>query len=136
MKPESEVQNEQRLEIAKLGGKAYRNNSGAYDPVHPPSPGTRWGIGNDSHKINKVRKSSDLICILPVVITPAMVGHTLGVFMADEVKREGWHYTNSPEEVAQQSFLDIINSTGGIGFFSQSVLDFKNAIHAFYARFK
>ena len=136
MKLESEVQNQQRLEIAKLNGKAYRNNSGAYDERYPPSPGTRWGIGNDSTKINKVRKSSDLICVLPVKITPAMVGHTIGVFLAVEVKREGWNYTGTPEERAQQNFLDIINSTGGIGFFSQSVLDFKNAIHAFYARFK
>jgi len=136
MKPESEIQNEQRLEFAKLGAKAFRNNSGAYDPRYPPSPGTRWGLGNDSTKINKVRKSSDLICVLPVVVTQAMVGHTLGVIVVDECKKEGWHYTGTPEEVAQKNFIDIIVLSGGIGFFAQSVLDFKVAIREFYARFK
>ena len=43
--------------------------------------------------------------------------------------------TEPTEEVAQKNFLDIINTHGGIGFFAQSTLDFKNAIHSFYARF-
>jgi len=133
MKPESQIQNEQRLEITKLGGKAYRNNSGVL--MNPEGVPVRFGLGNESAKINKVRKSSDLICVLPVVVTQAMVGHTIGVIMVDECKKEGWRYTGKPEEVAQKNFIDIINSSGGIGFFAQSTLDLKIAIQAFYTRF-
>ncbi len=133
MKPESLVQIKQRLAIAELGGKAYRNNSGVLP--NPDGDLVRFGLGNDSKKINILRKSSDLICVLPVVVTQAMVGHTLGVILVDEVKKEGWRYTGTREEVAQKNFIDIIISMGGIGCFAQSVLDLKMAVKAFYARF-
>ena len=54
--------------------------------------------------------SADLIGIRPVLITPEMVGTTIGQFVGLEVKTE----RGRPSEL-QVMFLDLINRNGGIG---------------------
>lgn len=53
--------------------------------------------------------ASDLIGLVQVTITPAMVGQTLAVFTAAEVKRPR---VDVPEH--QQRFVDFVNRFGGI----------------------
>jgi hypothetical protein len=114
-KPKSEaaVQNAVRQEWSELGGRGWRNNNGAYDAKHPPSPGTRWGLCNDSAAMNKKVKSSDLIGPLPRLITPEMVGTTIAQFAARECKPEGWVYSGTEREVAQLRFGQIVTMLGG-----------------------
>jgi hypothetical protein len=108
---ETNVQARVRLEAAKLGIRLWRNNSGAGKLENGSF--VRWGLCNESAAVNSRLKSSDLIGIRAIVITPDMVGKTLGVFVARECKREGWTYDGSEEEEAQYRFITLINSMGG-----------------------
>lgn len=112
---EAAVQAHARLEAAKLGARLLRNNSGAYDPKHPPSPGTRWGLGNESKAQNEVMKSSDLIGLLPGQFRDfhTLEPVTVGQFWAVEVKERGWQYTGTPRERAQLAFGELVIKFGG-----------------------
>jgi hypothetical protein len=76
----------------------------------------RYGLANESTRINSVIKSSDLIGITPRVIN----GQRVGVFTSIEVKHGDWKYTGTGREVAQKRWLDFVNVNGGIGFFANS----------------
>lgn len=62
--------------------------------------------------------SSDLIGITPVKITPDMIGSTLGVFTAAEVKTK----TGRPTD-EQVRFINAIKSRGGIAGIVRSTDD-------------
>ncbi len=108
---EAAVQQLVRLEASRLGIWLMRNNSGACKDETGRM--IRYGLCNDSAQLNKVIKSSDLIGIRPVVITPDMVGHTIGQFVAREVKRPGWSYHGTDREVAQMAFGQKVLQMGG-----------------------
>ena len=85
----------------------------------------RFGLGNESPALNKVWKSSDLIGILPVVVQPSHVGKTLGVFLAVETKKPGWHLTPGDKRgQAQAAFLQSVRGFGGVGGFCCTADDF------------
>lgn len=108
---EARVQDLARLTASKLGWRLFRNNVGVLkDERGIP---VRYGLCNDTPAMNKRIKSSDLIGIRPVIITPDMVGATLGQFVAREVKREGWKYKGTEHEQAQLRFGEIVTSLGG-----------------------
>lgn len=111
VKPESEVQSLVRLEAAKKMIRLWRNNVGAGTLKNGAF--IRWGLCNESAAVNDRMKSSDLIGIRAVKITPDMVGRTIGVFVARECKREGWVYTGDEVEEAQLRFLHLIRDMGG-----------------------
>lgn len=115
---ETAVQNSIRLEAANVGCRLWRNNVGAYSKKKPPSPGTRWGLCNDTSEMNGHIKSSDLIGIKPVMITLLMVGSTIGQFVAREVKKRDWSYAATDREVAQLRFLELVLALGGDACFA------------------
>lgn len=116
MKSEATVMQQVRLEASGRGARLFRNNNGA--AVDKDGRHIRYGLGNESKQINQVIKSSDLIGITPLVITPDMVGKTIGVFTAIEVKRSSWKYTGTDREKAQKAFIDIIKNLGGFAQFA------------------
>lgn len=116
---ESAIQTNIRLEASRLGVRLWRNNVGAGKVVsdNGDSSFVRWGLANESTQMNKVVKSSDLIGIRPVMITPAHVGTVIGQFVSREVKHGKWRYTGTDREVAQLNWINLINSMGGDGKF-------------------
>ncbi len=127
---EAAAQQNARMVIARAGGLAWRNNVGATPAkvdAHCPKCHfdfevkqriVRYGLCNDSHQLNAMFKSSDLIGVMPRLITPAMVGSTIGQFIAVEVKRPGWTYKGKGREVQQQAYLSLAASKGAIAQFS------------------
>jgi len=108
---EAAIQTQVRLEASRLGGRLFRNNVGA--GVLQDGSFIRWGLCNDSAQLNKVVKSSDLCGIMPVLITPAHVGYTVGRFTCREIKAAGWKYRGTDREVAQAKWIEMINALGG-----------------------
>lgn len=109
---ESAVQTRVSLEASKRGIRLWRNNSG----VAPDDQGNRtvrYGLGNVSSQVNKVMKSSDLIGITPVVVTQEMVGKTVGIFTAYEIKKGSWAYKHTDREKAQLAFINLVQQLGG-----------------------
>ena len=113
---ESAVQQRVRLELARMGALAYRNNVGACEDKQGRI--IRYGLCNESAQMNRALKSSDLIGVVPVVVTPEMVGKTVGLFLAVECKKSDWYMTPSDTRAqAQLRFIELIKSVGGIGGF-------------------
>lgn len=116
---EQDVQAALRLAASKRGDVLWRNNSGVLrDERGVP---VRFGLCNDSKAVNDIVKSSDLIGIKRVLVTPDMVGTVVGVFWAVECKREGWRYTGTPREIAQLRFIEIVREAGGDAAFATCV---------------
>lgn len=128
MTSEAAVQTHTRLAHAQIG-PMWRNNSGAcYDDRGRL---VRYGLGNDSAQINREIKSSDLIGITPVLITPNMYGQILGVFTAYECKPSYWGFREKDERaVAQAKFHRIVRDAGGFAGFVND----PNQIHSIIKR--
>lgn len=108
---ESAVTSIFRLQVSAQGHRYWRNNSGAL----PDKTGrlVRYGLGNDSSRVNAVLKSSDWVGVERHLITPQMVGTYGGFFGSVELKRAGWRYTGDERERAQLNFITLVNSLGG-----------------------
>ena len=114
--PEAEVQKAVRLEAAQKGHILWRNNVGlSFDEFGNP---IRFGLANDSSKMNKHIKSADCIGIKRTLVTQEMVGTWVGIFMAREIKRSGWRYTGTEREKAQGNFLLLVHNMGGDACFA------------------
>ena len=109
---EAGVQARVRLHESRQGNLFYRNNCGAC--MDSNGNFIRYGLANDSKKINEKIKSSDLIGITQHVVAPQDVGHMIGVFTAIECKAPGWTYKGDDHELAQRKFGEIIVAKGGI----------------------
>lgn len=129
MKSEAREQQEVRLEAAEIGGILWRNNVGARptkeECVCPrcefefiiERPPLRYGLCNESHKLNEKFKSHDLIGITPRIITPRDIGIKIGQFTSWEVKKSDWKYTGTKREQAQKRWADLVTSYGGLAGF-------------------
>ena len=101
---ESENQQKARLLLAERGELIWRNNVGATPAIKTVQcpwchrshvvrqRPVRYGLCNDSARLNATFKSADLLGITPVLITQEHVGQTLGLFRSVEVKRSGWRF--------------------------------------------
>lgn len=107
---EAAVSQQVRLEAGKRGMLLFRNNVGGYEAE---GRWIRYGLLNDSAALNARYKSSDFIGIDPVVITQAHVGHTIGQFVAPEIKHATWRWSGTEREIAQRNFHDLVVSKGG-----------------------
>lgn len=115
MKDEATVQAAVRLKASSKGWRLWRNNCGvAVDKRGVP---VRYGLCNESKQMNQNLKSSDLIGIRPIVITPDMVGQVIGQFVAIECKHEDWKEKKDNHTQAQRRYLDMVNALGGYGVF-------------------
>ena len=82
MTTEHDIQNKIVLSVQKAGSTMFRNNVG-YAQKTDPNTGKSYWI-----RFGLCEGSSDLIGITPVKITPGMIGKTVGVFTAIEVKKD------------------------------------------------
>ena len=126
---ESPVQQRIRLKAAYMNVEIFRNNVGVLK--NEQGIPVRFGLANDSAALNKRIKSSDLIGILPTVITPDMVGKTVGVFLSVECKQSDWHLTPGDERgQAQAAFHAIVRQAGGVAGFVTCEADFEALVRS------
>ena len=122
---EAAVQQRIRLEAGKHGVALFRNNNGAC--MDEDGRLIRYGLGNDSKAMNDKLKSSDLIGIMPHVVTVQDVGSTIGIFTSIEVKRAGWAFRGNNREQAQLAWIQLVKKLGGRAQFATSPEEvFKN----------
>lgn len=108
---ESAVLSTVRIEASNKNILLFRNNVGVLkDDTGRP---VRYGLGNESSQANAAFKSADLIGVRPVLITPQMVGVTIGQIVSRECKRPGWRYGGNAREHAQLRWAEMIVSYGG-----------------------
>ena len=112
---EAYTQSVVRIEAAQKGLKLWRNNVGVL--TNERGTPVRYGLGNDSPKINKIIKSGDLIGWRPLLITDRLVGSTVAQFLSRECKRPGWKYTGDEHERAQLRWAEVVVAAGGDGGF-------------------
>ena len=113
-----------RLVAGQFGTTLYTNNVGVLlDANERP---VRYGLANESPKMNAIIKSADGIGIYKYVARPQDVGRTFGLFMSVEYKRPNWKFTGDGREAAQQTWCNYVNRMGGIGLFAtrgQDIID-------------
>ena len=123
-KPLTEAATQQQIRLAapKWGITLWRNNVGVFET--PRGVPVRYGLANDSPKVNKRTKSSDSIGFVPMLVGPQHMGRMVALFTAIECKRHDWKWAGSAREVAQQRFLNIVKAGGGIAGFARNADEF------------
>lgn len=112
MMSESSIQSQVVTLSAKLGMRLWRNNVGVLlDKRGVP---VRFGLANDSAKLNDQIKSADLIGWREVVITPDMVGQTIAQFISVECKKERWNGKIDAHVQAQIIWGRMVGTDGGL----------------------
>jgi len=138
MTPEEKSTERVRLRASSLGMRVFRNNSGVL--MNPYGVPVRFGLGNESKKLNKILKSSDLLGVHEIKITRDMVGKKIGVFVALEVKPDGFkikeEYPEGTRECAQLKFMNLIKKLGGMAGFATNELDVDRILNDYITRIK
>lgn len=111
---ETNIQQKCRIEASACGARVFRNNRGLFMTLDGARK-VRAGL--------EVPGSSDLIGWKSVTITPDMVGKTVAVFCAPEVKRPGQYPTKD-----QERFIGNVNAAGGIAGVVRSPEDMRQLL--------
>ena len=106
---EAAIQQQIRLALSAAGSVAFRNNVGAYTDPKTGRP-IRYGVCNPG--------GADLIGWTPIIVTADMVGQTLAVFTACEVKTA----TGKPTP-HQLNFIAQVLRAGGFAGIARSSSD-------------
>jgi len=121
-KSEAWAQQKDRFAIREARAFSWRNNVGATparcDDCGAKQQPVRYGLANDSARLNKQIKSSDLILAIPRLIEQKHVGTVIAQFGSVESKKPGWVYTGKGREPGQAAWLALINRIGGFATFS------------------
>ena len=123
---EQKIQNEIRLALSQAGSTMFRNNTAM---AWVGSKVERFPCGkvfiHDARPLHAglCEGSSDLIGWTPVEITPEMVGKTLAVFTAVEVKSATGRASGP-----QKNFIDQVQKAGGAAGVARSGEDAKEIV--------
>lgn len=98
------------LEASRKGVRMWRNNVGALKDANGRV--VRYGLANETARLNETLKSSDYIGWRTVIIQPHHVGMRFGQCVLREMKAPGWNYTGTKREVAQLAFLGMAANAG------------------------
>lgn len=136
MTPEGYAMQEVRKRASDWKARMFRNNTGCLkDQSGRP---VRFGLGNESSKVNAQFKTGDYVGWFPVTITPEMVGKTIAVFANIEVKAVGFtvklDYNPKSREYAQNNFNQLVISHGGIAGFAYDWQSVDILVNQFYER--
>lgn len=94
----------------------FRNNVGVLQDINGRP--VRYGLANDSARVNQSIKSGDLLGVWRRIIRPQDVGQAIGQFVSIETKRVGWSpRPNDKHEAAQSAWAALINNYGGLARF-------------------
>ena len=113
------VQNQIRLALSRGGTRLFRNNTGALRDQNGRL--VQFGL---------CKGSSDLIGWQSVEITPDMVGETVAVFVAIEIKDQG----RATKE--QKAFIQRVREAGGLAGVARSIEDAQAILCALLQRVK
>ena len=116
---EAAVQANVRLAAAAKGAHLWRNNVGAAQMQRGGY--VRYGLANDSPKLNAVLKSADLVGWKPHVVVPADIGRKLAIFLSVECKAPNWRPGSDPRYAAQLRWASLVKRDGGDAQFVTSV---------------
>lgn len=112
---EAYAQSQVVLEAPKYGCLLTRNNKG----VLPDKNGTpvRFGLFNETKARGARIRSWDLVGFRKRLITPQMVGTSIGQFVGREIKEPGWVFSGDEHETAQLKCTELALSYGcDVGF--------------------
>ena len=117
MNEETKIQNQQLLALSDAGCIVWRvETAGAWvGKVIHKERDTVTLSGARMIQAGITKGGSDIIGIVPTVITPDMVGQTLGVFLAGEVKTRSGRPSKE-----QLNFIQRVNEAGGIAGIARS----------------
>lgn len=110
--------------------KLMRNNSGSF--VDRTGRHIRFGLGNLSKVLWNKWKTSDLIGYTVVTVTPDMVGKSIAVFTAVEVKQP--NAKKDDRYKAQELFIKQVKSEGGIASICDSLDSLKKMFKSFFTQ--
>lgn len=136
--PEAKSSLSVRERASDWGLRLFRNNSGALmNEVGIP---VRFGLGNESKKVNQELKSGDLIGWTPLIITQEMVGKQVAVFTNIEAKAKGFKerekYNKNTREYGQDKWNKMTNKAGGLAGFASCAADIDRLINEFITRLR
>ena len=123
---EAQVQQGLRVLAPHHDGWLGRNNSGALKDERGNM--VRFGLANDSTRLNKVFKTPDLVGFTSITMQSTDVGRQVAVFTGVEAKKPGWRSPTNDRERAQASCLKFIHARGGIALFAADPSDYLTAI--------
>jgi hypothetical protein len=107
--PESVLMAEIMLAMSERGLLVWRQHVGTYRPIHGGAP-IKMGLTG----------MSDIGAIVPRVVTPEMVGTTIGLAVQVEVKT-----ATGRESEAQATWGQVVRNKGGVYVLARSVDDIR-----------